>query len=64
MNMGIDKRLCITVMEAAKQDIMRNLMYALTKQGKLCVIEFGKRLLMPGAALKKMSGKGVTQCKG
>ena len=59
MNMGIDKRLCITVMEAAKQDIMRNLMYALTKQGKLCVIEFGRRLLVPRAALDRMLGKGV-----
>ena len=64
MNIGIDKGFCIRVMEAAELDIMRNLMYALTKQGKLCVIEFGKRLLIPGAALKKMSGKGVTQCKG
>ena len=38
-------------------------MYALIKQGEIYVIEFGKRLLIPGAALKKMSGKGVTQCK-
>ena len=59
MNTGIDNGLCIRVPEAAELDIMRNLMYALTKQGKLCVIEFGRRLLVPRAALDRMLGKGV-----
>ena len=54
MNIGIDKGFCIRVMEAAELDIMRNIMYALIKLGKLCVIEFGKRLLMQVAGLDKM----------
>ena len=60
MNMGIDKRLCIKVPEAMKMlGISRNIMYALIKQGELCVIEFGKGLLMPRAGLDRMIKGGV-----
>ena len=62
MNMGIDKRLCITVPEAAEMlGISRNFGYELVKQKKLPVIKFGKRLLIPRAALDKMLEKGVTR---
>ena len=61
MNMDIEKRLCITVPEAAKMlGISRNFAYDLVKQEKLPVIRFGKRLLIPRAALEKMLEKGVT----
>ena len=33
LNMDVEKGLCIRAMGAAKLDMMRNLMYALTKQG-------------------------------
>lgn len=60
LNMGIDKRLCITVPEAAEMlGISRNFAYELVKQGKLPVIRFGKRLLIPRAALDKMLEKVV-----
>ena len=60
LNMGIDKRLCITVPETAeKLGISRNFAYELVKQGKLPVIRFGKRLLIPRAALDRMLEKGV-----
>ena len=63
--MGIDKRLCITVPEAAEMlGISRNFAYELVKQGKLPAIRFGKRLLIPRVALERMLEKGVTQCKG
>ena len=65
LNMGIDKRLCITVPEAAEMlGISRNFAYELVKQGKLPAIRFGKRLLIPRVALERMLEKGVTQCKG
>lgn len=64
LNTGIDKRLCIRVPEAAEPGISTNIMYSLIKLGELCMIEFGKGLLIPRAGLKKMLGKGVTQCKG
>ena len=62
LNMGIDKRLCITVPEAAEMmGISRNFAYELVKQGKLPVIKFGKRLLIPRVALDKMLEKSVSQ---
>ena len=58
MNMGIDKRLCITVPEAAEMmGISRNFAYELVKQGKLPVIKFGKAKEL----LKKKFGK-FPQC--
>ena len=65
LNMGIDKRLCITVPEAAEMlGISRNFGYKLVKEGKLPSQRFGKRILMPKAALDRMLEEGVTQCKG
>ncbi|MFC1893618.1 helix-turn-helix domain-containing protein, partial [Chloroflexota bacterium] len=56
----LDKRLCITVPEAAAMlGISRNFGYDLVKQGQLPVIKFGKRLLIPRVALEKMLEKGV-----
>ena len=58
-NMGIDKRLCLTVPEAAEMlGISRNFAYELVKQGQIPVIRFGKRILIPKIALEKMLGKG------
>lgn len=58
----IDKRLCITVPEAAAMlGLSRNFTYELVKQGKLPVIKFGKRLLIPRVALEKMLEKGVPE---
>jgi len=55
LNSGIDKRLCITVPEAAAMlGIPRNFAYELVKQRQLPVIRFGKRLLIPRVALEKM----------
>ena len=51
----IDKRLCITVPEAAAMlGLSRNFTYDLVKRNKLPVIKFGKRLLIPRIALEKM----------
>lgn len=56
----IEKRLCITVPEAAEMlGISRNFAYELVKQGQLPVIRFGKRLLIPKVALERMLEKGV-----
>ena len=56
----LDKRLCITVPEAAIMlGISRNFAYELVKQGKLPVVKFGKRLLIPRLALEKMLELGV-----
>ena len=55
----IDKRLCITVPEAAEMlGLSRNFTYELVKQKQLPVVKFGKRLLIPRAALDKMLEKG------
>lgn len=61
MNMGIDKRLCITVPEAAEMlGISRNFAYELVKQGELPVIKLGKkRLVIAKVALDKMLEKVV-----
>ena len=61
----IEKRLCITVPEAAEMlGISRNFAYELVKQGQIPVIRFGKRLLIPRVALEKKLDEGVTQCEG
>jgi len=58
----IDKRLCITVPEAAAMlGLSRNFTYELVKQRKLPVVQFGKRLLIPRVALEKMLEKGVPE---
>ena len=63
MDEGIEKnsgveRLCLTVPEAAAMlGISRNFAYELVKQKQLPVIKFGKRLLIPRAALAKMLEK-------
>jgi len=65
LNMGIDKRLCITVPEAAEMlGISRNYCYELVKRGLIPSIRLGKRILIPRAALEKMLEKGVKQCLG
>ena len=57
---AIEKRLCITVPEAAEMlSLSRNFAYELVKQKKLPVVKFGKRLLIPRVALEKMLEKGV-----
>jgi excisionase family DNA binding protein len=62
LNTAIEKRLCITVQEAAEMlGISRNFAYELVKQGQIPVIKFGKRLLIPRAALEKMLEKGGMQ---
>ena len=61
MNMAIEKRLCIKVPEAAEMlGISRNFAYQLVREGKLPSIRFGKRILIPRAALDKMMEKCVT----
>lgn len=60
----IEKRLCITVPEAAEMlGISRNFAYELVKQKQLPVIRFGKRLLIPRVALERMLEAGVTHCR-
>ena len=57
-----DKRLCITVTEAAEMlGLSRNFAYDLVKQKQLPVVKFGKRLLIPRLALEKMLEKGVLE---
>ena len=60
MNIGIDKRLCITVPEAAEMlGISRNFAYELARRGKLPAKRIGqKRLVIPRAALEKMLERG------
>jgi excisionase family DNA binding protein len=54
LNIGIDKRLCITVPEAAVMlGISRNFAYELVKRGELPSIKLGKRKLIPKIALEK-----------
>ena len=51
---AIDKRLCITVTEAAAMlGISRNHAYDMVKRGELPVVRFGKRILIPRIALEK-----------
>jgi len=52
--MDIDRRLCISVPEAAKMlGLSRNFTYELVKRGELPSIKFGKRKLIPKLALGK-----------
>jgi excisionase family DNA binding protein len=54
LNMDIEKRLCISVPEAAERlGISRNFAYELVKRGELPSIKFGKRKLIPKIALDK-----------
>lgn len=54
-----DKRLCITVPEAAAMlGVSRNFAYELVKRHELPARRFGKRLLIPRAALERMLGEG------
>jgi excisionase family DNA binding protein len=54
LNTAIEKRLCITVPEAAEMlGISRNFAYELVKRGELPSIKFGKRKLIPKLALEK-----------
>ena len=58
----IDRRLCVTVPEAAEMlGISRNFAYQLVREGNLPSIRFGKRILIPIAALKKMLEEGGVQ---
>jgi excisionase family DNA binding protein len=53
-------RLCLTVPEAAAMlGISRNFAYEMVKQKQLPVIKFGKRLLIPKAALERMLEGGA-----
>jgi excisionase family DNA binding protein len=53
------QRLCLSVPEAAKLlGISRGLGYELAQTGKLPVIRFGRRLLVPKAALDRL----LSQC--
>lgn len=59
-----EKRLCITVPEAAEMlGISRNFAYELVKQKQLPVVKFGKRLLIPRLALEKMLEKSNIEGK-
>ena len=54
----IDKRLCITVQEAAEMLCMsKNHAYKMVKEKQLPVVRFGKRILIPRAALEKVLEK-------
>ena len=56
------KRLCISVPEAAEMlGISRNFAYELAKRGELPIMQFGKRKLIPRAALEKMLEEGARQ---
>ncbi len=58
----MDKRLCISVPEAAEMlGLSRNFVYDLVKLKQIPVVKFGKRLLIPRIALEKMLEKGVPQ---
>ena len=57
-----EKRLCITVPEAAAMlGLSRNFTYELVKQKQLPMLKFGKRILIPRLALEKMLAKGVSE---
>jgi excisionase family DNA binding protein len=54
-NKKIDPRLCITVPEAAKLlGVSRNYGYDLAKRGKIPVLKFGSRVLVPKVPFEKM----------
>ena len=55
-----NERLCITIPEAAAMlGISRNFAYQLAREGKLPIIELGKRKLIPRIGLEKMLEKGI-----
>jgi len=55
-------RLCVTVPEAAAMlGLSRNFTYEMVKQKQLPVVKFGKRLLIPRAALEKRLEKEAGQ---
>ena len=59
---ALEKRLCITVPEAAAMlGLSRNFTYELVKQKQLPVVKFGKRILIPRIALERMLEKGVLE---
>ena len=52
-----DDSLCYTVPEAAKKlGVCRNFGYELARTGKIPILRFGKRMLVPKAAFDKMLG--------
>lgn len=52
---GVEGRLCLSVPEAAKLlGISRGLAYQLAGRGKLPVVRFGRRILIPRGTLEKM----------
>ena len=52
---GNQERLCLSVPEAAKiLGISRGLAYELARSGRLPALRFGRRLLIPRAALERM----------
>jgi len=54
LNMDIEKRLCLTVPEAAEMlGISRNYGYELVRRGELPSVRFGKRIVIPKIALEK-----------
>ena len=58
----IEKRLCITVPEAAAMlGLSRNFAYELVRKGLLPSIRLGKRILIPKVALVKMLEQGTNQ---
>ena len=63
-NMGIDKRVCMTVPEAAEMlGISRNHAYELARRGKLPVIRLGKRLIIPRTGFEKWLEESLARCK-
>ena len=58
----IDRRLCVNVPEAAEMlGMSRNFAYQLVREGKLPSKRFGKRIVIPKAALEKMLEEGGVQ---
>jgi excisionase family DNA binding protein len=56
----LENRLCLSVPEAARMlGISRNFAYQLVRDGQLPVAEFGKRKVIPKAALEKRLEQGV-----
>ena len=57
-NSGVE-RLCMTIPEVANMlGLSRNFGYELARRGEIPVIRFGRRLLVPKAALEKLLEKG------
>ena len=57
-NSGV-KRLCMTIPEVANMlGLSRNFGYELARRGEIPVIRFGRRILVPRAALEKILEKG------